>query len=365
MPVAPKVRRHQNRMKWIIIFILLGFVGIFLYFGSLFQFATTPFRPQTPSDSFYLVEIHRGENAWQLAKTLQLKGIISDASAFHRLGRLTKKWNFIKAGEYKVTPSQTPLEIFTTLTSGISWSHPITIREGENMYQIAATISAEGLAPKEKLLELMKDPDFIQKQGFQPPLPASLEGYLFPDTYFFNKTMSPEEMIKQMVRHFWAVWGQDEEHTAQTLGFTRHEIITLASIIEKETGVGSERTLVSSVFHNRLKKRIRLQSDPTIIYGIWERYTGNLKRSDILEKTAFNTYVINRLPPGPISNPGKASIDAALHPAESDYLFFVSHNDGTHEFSTTLAQHNEAVRKFQLNRKARQGKSWRDLKAWK
>ena len=141
----------------------------------------------------------------------------------------------------------------------------------------------------------------------------------------------------------------------------RKQVVTLASMIEKETGATQERVIISSVFHNRLNKKMRLQSDPTTIYGIWERYSGNLHKSDLLSPTEFNTYTVPALPAGPISNPHPESIRAALYPAETDYIFFVSKNDGTHVFSHTYAEHNQWVKKLQLDPSAREGKSWRDL----
>jgi UPF0755 protein len=145
------------------------------------------------------------------------------------------------------------------------------------------------------------------------------------------------------------------------LGLSRREVIILASVVEKETGAGFERPMIASVFYNRLKKKMRLQSDPTTIYGIWENYSGNLRRSDLLQKTPYNTYAIPALPAGPISNPNPESIKAVLYPAETEYLYFVSKNDGTHIFSKTYAEHAAHVRETQLDPKAREGKSWRDL----
>jgi UPF0755 protein len=167
-------------------------------------------------------------------------------------------------------------------------------------------------------------------------------------------------MIRQMTRHFLSFWGKEQELRAKELGMTRHQVITLASIIEKETGAPEERPLISSVFHNRLKKRMKLQSDPTTIYGMWERYRGKIHKSDLYVKNEYNTYFVTALPAGPIGNPGKEAIRAALYPSESPFFYFVSHNDGTHEFSRTFQEHNRAVQKFQVDPKAREGKSWRD-----
>ena len=198
--------------------------------------------------------------------------------------------------------------------------------------------------------------------GLEPGMSMkTLEGFLYPDTYHFNKTMTSEDMIHQMVHHANQMWSKADQSTAETLGMSRFQIITLASIIEKETGAPNERPMISSVFHNRLRKKMKLQSDPTTIYGMWDRYRGKIHKSDLQEANPYNTYSVYGLPQGPIGNPGRDAITAALNPVNTDFLFFVSHNDGTHEFSRSLDDHNRAVRKFQLDPKAREGKSWRDL----
>jgi UPF0755 protein len=273
----------------------------------------------------------------------------------------------MKAGEYQVSASMTPIQILGVVTSGISLSHPITIREGDNLYEVADLLDSEHLAPKSEILRLGKDSDWVQSQLGESESTSkarlTLEGYLFPDTYNLNKTQTPEEILKLMIRRFKTVWIPEYSKRASELGMTRHQVLILASMIEKETGATEERPRISSVFHNRLQKKMKLQSDPTTIYGIWERFDGNLHKADLLEPTPYNTYTVAALPAGPISNPGKAAIEAALNPLETEDLFFVSHNDGTHEFTRNFEAHQAAVRKFQLDRKAREGKSWRNLKA--
>ncbi|MCM2323856.1 MAG: endolytic transglycosylase MltG [Oligoflexia bacterium] len=345
--------------------LLIGgvFLAVMLFVGfeavNLGLFAFQPLKGGS-SDSA-IIEIQRGQGPREISRILFSNGAIKDPARFVWLGRLSRQWKNIKAGEYKVSPAQTPLEIFATITSGISVSHPVTIREGENMYEIGATLETRTLVRKARFLELCRDAKLIASLGFEPPRPATLEGYLFPDTYFFNRTMQAEDMIRQMVRRFQGVWGGKEAARARELGLTRHQLITLASIVEKETGAPQERPLIASVFYNRLKKRMRLQSDPTTIYGIWETYSGNIQRTDLLASNPYNTYSIPALPVGPISNPGREAIQATLYPATSDYLFFVSQNDGTHEFTRTFEDHTRAVRRFQLDPRARKGKSWRDL----
>lgn len=349
---------RQRPLKWGL-FILSLFTLAFISFGRIGWFAISALKPGA-LDSAY-IQVKKGESPTELTKKLVAAGAIEDSRQFFWLGRLTRQWKHIKAGEYKVSPSMPPLEIFGIITSGISAAHPLTVREGENIFEVADDLVAKGLATKEHFLTLCKDPQFIASLGyFQNHLPINLEGYLYPDTYFFDRTLTDSEIVRQMVKHFFAVWSPKEDERAKQLGMTRQEIVTLASIIEKETGAPEERPVISSVFHNRLHKKMRLQSDPTTIYGMWDHYHGKIHRRDLAGENPYNTYHVKALPVGPIANPGKEAIQAALYPAETPYLYFVSHNDGTHQFSKSLEEHNQAVAKFQLDPKAREGKSWRD-----
>lgn len=342
--------------RWIF---FTGFLFILIPLVRLVFFSMTPLQPGS-AESF-LVELNKGQGPNDLARNLVSQQIISDGKEFLWLGRLTRKWGHIKAGEYRVSPGMTPLAVLNTFTSGVSAAHPLTVREGENMYEIAEDLSSKGLTTREIFLTLCRDPAFIASLGFfGENLPSTLEGYLFPDTYFFNRTLKAEDMLRSMVKHFFQFWSKAEDEKTAALKMTRHEVITLASMIEKETGATEERPMISSVFHNRLKVHMKLQSDPTTIYGMWENYHGKIHRSDLIAKNPYNTYFIPALPIGPIANPSREAIDAALNPVQSRYFFFVSHNNGTHEFTENYQQHNRAVAKFQLDPKARQGKSWRD-----
>lgn len=350
---------QKQRSIWIgLVFLVLG-LTVGLPAARLAHFAFVPAQRDAKDSSIIL--LHRGESPNDIVKLLTSNRVISDPKSFVWLGRITRQWKNIKAGEYQVAANMTPIEIFSTLTSGISVPHPLTVIEGQNMYEIASSLAANGMANREQFLALCQNVAFIKALGLQDENIVSLEGYIFPDTYYFNKTMSTEDMVRQMVKHFLSHWGPAETKRAKELNMTRHQIITLASIIEKETGAPQERPLIGSIFHNRLRRGMKLQSDPTTIYGMWARYRGQIHKADLFEKNLYNTYAISALPVGPISNPGKEAIQAALHPAESPYLFFVSHNDGTHQFSETLDEHNRAVRKYQLDPAARAGKSWRDL----
>ena len=349
----------RNKLSWLQIALGVLLIVVAFSFGRMAIFMTSSHRSSSMAEK--IIEIRKGETPREISKILFSNDLISDAENFMLAGRLTRQWRKLKVGEYKLSPAMSPLEIFSEITSGISISHPITVREGENMYEIADDLTVKGLSSRARFLELCRDPKFIASLDlFNANPPTSLEGYLFPDTYYFNRTLSNADIARQMVKHFFEFWGPEQEVQAQQLKLTQHGVITLASIIEKETGAAEERAIISSVFHNRLKKHMKLQSDPTTIYGMWERYKGKIHKKDLSEKNNYNTYSVDSLPEGPIGNPGKEAIQAALHPAETPYLFFVSHNDGTHQFSRTVEEHNRAVQKFQMDRKMREGKSWRD-----
>lgn len=279
----------------------------------------------------------------QVAALLEQEGLIKSRLAFVWLGRFQSADRKIHAGEFELNPSMAPAEILSRLTTGQVMLHPILIPEGLTMVQIAEIFGQQGLVDPQELLRLMKDPAFIASLGIKAD---TLEGYLYPDTYKFPRGIKPKEVITAMVEHLRQVYGPDLQARAQELKLTQHEVLTLASVIEKESGSNGEREEISAVFHNRLKKHIPLQSDPTVIYGL-PSFDGNIHKKDLSSPSPYNTYRIAGLPPGPIANPGIQSIRATLYPSDSRALYFVSKNDGTHQFSATLEEHNQAVEKYQ------------------
>lgn len=296
-----------------------------------------------------------------ITRELKEKGIISNRRYFTLLAKVQNQLTKVKTGEYELSKNMLPQEVLRVIVSGKMLQHAFTVQEGLNIYEIADILSGKGLIDKAEFLRLVKSRNFIKELVGQD-LP-SLEGYLFPDTYRVTKYEGARSIIKTMVKRFNKVYQEvSSSHPDKSLD--RHNTVILASMIEKETGAGFERPLISSVFQNRLRKRMRLQSDPTILYGIMERdgvWKKNIQKKDIRTKTPYNTYKVNGLPKGPIANPGKDSLAAVFSPKESEFLYFVSKNDGTHYFSKTYKEHTRAVRDYQLNKKARQGKSWRDL----
>ncbi|MBK9322141.1 MAG: endolytic transglycosylase MltG [Bdellovibrionaceae bacterium] len=317
-------------------------------------------KPSSSSDAEVIFEVLPAQSFNVIAKKLQDLGLIRNAVVFSLYARATNQRSLLKRGEYLLRMNMLPKEVLSVITSGKSISKPFTVAEGLNIYEISDLYERQGFGKKEDFLELVKNKQLIkQLLGEEAP---SLEGYLFPETYMITKFEDTKDLISSMVRRFFVVYNELGVEAALP-DWKRSQIVTLASIIEKETGAPEDRPLVSSVFHNRLRKKMKLQTDPTIIYGIAD-VTGvvpnNIRKDDILKPTKYNTYVIDGLPPGPISNPGKDALKATFKPAPSNYLYFVSRNDGTTTFSESLGNHNRAVQKYQLTVSEREGKSWRD-----
>lgn len=345
-------------MKNVTVGILVVAVGIFAYLlWESFSFVFAP--AESTGSSIVEFEVPPGSSFTKVASELESEGLIKDAFRLKVLAKLMGFTSQVRVGEYDLSSNMTPLEILRIISSGKSKNRPFTVVEGANMFEIAETLSAAGYGSEEEFLKLFKDRSYIESRLGEKL--ESLEGYLFPETYYATKYSSAEQIRDILVDRFLAVW---KEIDSSSSAFTRHQIVTLASMVEKETGAPEERPVIASVFHNRLNKGMRLQSDPTILYGLLVE-TGNMKnnirRADIKKATPYNTYTVNGLPKGPIANPGKEALEAAISPYFSEFLYFVSRNDGTHVFTKTYKEHAKAVREFQLNRKAREGKSWRDL----
>ncbi len=320
--------------------------GIFLYFAADLYFYSI--KPAGRLDyEPIIVTIAPGQNFNKIVDDLSQHHLISSPLKFKLIARLKAYDRKIMTGEYALSTPITPLAILEALTNGKIRLHRLAIPEGFNIKQIAQRVESSGFLRKEKFIKAATDPEFAKKMK----IPAqTFEGYLFPDTYLFPKDITAKQIITEMVKQFRMTFSDEWKKQAQSIGFSIHEIITLASIIEKETGVASERPVIASVFHNRLKKNMRLASDPTVIYGI-KNFNGNITKKDLQRLTPYNTYMISGLPPGPIANPGAQSIKAALFPAKTNYLYFVAKRDKTHQFSETLKDHNRAVRKYQLRRR--------------
>ncbi len=321
---------------WMILFCIASSVAAFAVGGLLFLK-----QPPASAGAPKRIDIPEGASFSQITDQLEREGLVTSRLYFFLLGKWLSVETQMQAGEYLLDAAMRPWNLLDVIVQGRVIEHPVLIPEGSTAEQIGRILEAEGLVPAALFQEVVRDPILSAEFGG-----TTLEGYLFPATYQFSGKMSPTEIVRKMLLQFQTVYNGAWMRRADAIGMTRHEVVTLASIIEKETARPEERGLVSAVFHNRLRKGMRLQSDPTVIYAL-SSFNGNLRRSDLETPSPYNTYTVEGLPPGPIANPGKEALHAALFPAEVDYLFFVSKNDGSHHFSKTLSKHNAAVAKYQ------------------
>lgn len=300
--------------------------------------------PSVPGGQEVIVSIPRGCSLSQVGTILEKQGIISSRLVFKLVALIRGGQCKIKAGDYALKTGSDAGEVLDLLVSGKTLMLSVTIPEGYNLFQTADLFEKKGLLDKEEFLRKAKDSVFVHGLGVEG---KTLEGYLFPDTYSFRYSDRGDmkAVVSKMVKRFKDVYERHVKATAQEYGWTESQVVTLASLIEKEARA-SEHSLVSAVFHNRLRENMKLQSDPTVIYGI-KPMGSKITREDLNRKHPYNTYQYAGLPPGPIANPGTASLIAAIHPEDKPYLYFVAKNDGTHFFSTTLREHNNAVNKYQ------------------
>jgi len=301
--------------------------------------------------------ISPSENFSSINARLSKQQLIKSARLFHRYSQIKGVMTKFKAGHYIIRHNSNLLDVFNTLIYERSAAMLFTVPEGRNMFEIAKMLEENKITSYSDFITLARDKQFLKELGINDA--DSVEGYLYPETYDFSPNLPAKAVIKTMVNQF-------KKKTADidmTIGhLTPRQVLILASMVEKETGDKKERPMIAGVFLNRLQKKMRLQSDPTTIYGVYEKYKGNLTKKDLLAPTDYNTYTLSALPIGPICNPGIDAIKAVLRPEMHHYLYFVSMNDGTHVFSETYEQHEAAVQKWQRTVKNREGRSWRDHK---
>ena len=332
---------------------LLIIFGFLIFVAGCGFLVLSQFQPVGNASQVTIVDIAEGASLSEVAEHLHRQKLIKSDWAFVWMGRFSGSDRKIIPGEYEFHGNMDPSIILEKITRGEVIQYTVTIPEGFSVSQIADLLHEKRLAAREELLRYSRDQVFIETLSLPVDDPVdNLEGYLFPDTYQFARHVAPERLIATMVARFKQTVTEEDRRRAAELGLSMHQVVTLASVIEKETARPDERTLISGVFHNRLRKKIPLQSDPTVIYALNE-FDGNLRKKDLSIDSPYNTYRVVGLPPGPIANPGSAAVHAALYPEPSDYLYFVSRNDGSHEFSATLAEHNRAVRKYQLRQRRR------------
>jgi UPF0755 protein len=309
-------------------------------------------RPRYRDTGPRVVDIKPHTSSTAIAELLKEGGIIQDRFLFTLFTIVRGSSDRLKAGEYEFSSSMGLLDIVRILEQGRVLVHKVTVPEGSTVSQIAALLDEEGLVDEQRFLEMAMDPSMA---SFYVPGANTLEGFLFPDTYHFIKGIDGADVIETIVQRFFREFTREDERRARELGMSLYEIVTLASIIEKEAVIDREKPIIAGVFYNRLRRGMRLQADPTVLYG--RPRQGRITRRDLQTEHPYNTYVQSGLPPGPIANPGAAALKAALYPARVSYLYFVSKNDGTHHFSRTLGEHQRAVQKYQIRQKVSHPKS--------
>ena len=327
-----------------------GVALLLLLAAWLWSGLNTPAR--AASDEVATFEVDSGETLIQVADRLDSGGFLPQRALFGPAvlvgwARLRGVDREIKSGEYDLEPSLTPRELLEKLVTGSVKTHAVTLPEGLRLDEVAARLEAAGIAPTGAFLARARDAVFARSLGIEE---GDVEGYLYPETYRFRRGSDPGEVIRRMYEEHQARWADSDREALARSGMSVHDVVTLASIVEKETSVPSERPLIAAVFRNRLSLGMPLQTDPTVIYGIVRgtgHFDGNLHRADLETDTPYNTYTRRGLPPGPIASPSIESIRAVLAPAQVPYLYFVSRNDGTHVFSSTLGDHAAAVRRYQ------------------
>jgi len=283
-----------------------------------------------------------GSGIRKLAGELKSGGIIRSSWHFILVTRLRGQSHRLKAGDYRFNDAMTPGVILEKIVKGDVDFRKFSLPEGYSIYQAAELLEQKGYFKKDVFLEKCRNTELLNRLGVTG---SSVEGYLYPATYNLSLGGDEEQLINQMVAQFEKRYAEVSRQAGLTPGLTRHQVVTLASLIEKEAVSAEEKPLISSVFHNRLRSGMPLQSDPTAVYGV-RAFAGKVTKADVERPSPYNTYHIKGLPPGPIGNPGEDALHAALKPATSQYLYFVARQDGTHQFSRTLDEHNRAVSKY-------------------
>jgi len=326
--------------------VLLGSLLAGWFLMGYNQFLNSPINVQAEP---YYYQIKQGETLRQVSNNLYLAGIIEHPKYLVWHGRLTRVANKIQMGEYAFKPGMTPKDILQDISTGKTVQYSFTLIEGWNFREMM-----QELRKSEQLvhtLEGLNNKQIMEKLGFPDQHP---EGRFLPDTYHFPRGTTDVDFLKRAYQATDQYLQEQWPDRQADLPYKEpYDALIMASIVEKETGLASERPAIAGVFVRRLKKKMRLQTDPTVIYGLGEKFDGNLRRRDLVNDTPYNTYRRNGLPPTPISMPGKEAIRAALHPEDGDALYFVSRGDGSHEFTSNLRDHNRAVVKYQLGGKPR------------
>lgn len=317
--------------------LILPSIAAVVLIGSLFLYARLPI--DSAKTTTVLVDVPTGSSLMKVINILGDAGLVKQKLLFHVLVAIKGGARSIRAGEYELTTSLSPSELVDKLIHGDIKKYPVTIHEDYSLKQVAERLKKYKLIHEDAFFQLAERKEFLSSLGIRGD---SIEGYLFPDTYFFNRSMTTRQIMRIMVERFWSKISPEMINQAAEKGLNTHQFVTFASLVGKESGYSAEKPMIAAVFYNRLKKGIPLQSDPTTVYDLKD-FNGKILRRHYKRKSPYNTYIIRGLPPGPIANPGLDSFQAVLRPADVNYLYFVSQKDGTHFFSSSLVAHNDAI----------------------
>lgn len=324
--------------------VVASLVVLALSFGAIYSAISSPAK--LPPEEKTVV-IPRGASLPTIARLLHEESLVRSPWRLTLAARLSGSASRLQAGEYRLSTGLSPRELTSLLVQGQTVDTSVTVPEGLTLREIAKLLEGAGIARAAEVEKLASDAAFISSLGVEAP---NLEGYLHPETYRFRKEVGAGPALAAMVNATLELFDQEALLRASDMGLTPHEVLIVASIVEKETALPEERARIAAVFLNRVRRSIPLQADPTIIYALGESFNGNLTKADMNLDSPYNTYVYAGLPPTPISNPGLASIEAVLKPLDVKDLYFVAKPDGSHHFSSTLQDHKRAVRKYQLRR---------------
>ncbi|BCS32725.1 aminodeoxychorismate lyase [Luteitalea sp. TBR-22] len=332
-------------MKRFLLFLLLVLLLVALGAGLwVRQRVTAPFAGFSGEQ---FIEIPQGESTAGIGRRLVEAGVIRDPLTFRLAVRTFARGRSLKAGEYRFEGASTPAEVIERLAKGDVYLVSLTFPEGLTAQEMAVLFGQSGLGSADAFVEASRDPSLIAEVD---PQADTLEGYLFPDTYSLPRRISARAMVGRMVKRFTTVFDDDLRRQARATGLTVRQIMSIAALVEKETARAEERPLVAAVYRNRFRIGMPMQADPTVIYALKRagKWNGNIRKGDLMFDSPYNTYRYPGLPPGPIASPGRAAIEATISPAKVDYLYFVSRNDGSHAFASTLPEHNRNVQKWQV-----------------
>jgi UPF0755 protein len=350
-------RRHTVALLFIFVFVVVV-GGAVLAATILWGRIGEPYQGYTTAETF--VEIPPGSGPAEIRRRLIDAGVVSDEFTFRAALWWSGEARNLQAGEYRFAEPMSAVAVIQTIGRGDIYTQRITFPEGLTIAEMARLYESRAFGSAASFVAAAGDPSAIAALD---PAASDLEGYLFPETYALPRGVPAARLVAQMVARFLATYAADLRRSAEAQGLTTRQVVTLASLVEKETASPREHPLVAAVYRNRLRLNMPMQADPTVIYALQKagRYDGNIRREDLQFDSPYNTYRYPGLPPGPIAAPGKASLEAALAPADVPYLYFVSRNDGTHVFAETLAQHNANVYEHQILffRKQRQGRGER------